>query len=164
MQLSAFSDDEACTAFLERLRWPEGFVCPECGSSRSWRAGGGHWWMCANCGRKTSVIAGTIFEGTRTPLSSWFAAAWLIASSKQRTSAAGLQRALGLGSYQTAWMMLHRFRVAMAPSHGERLTGRIEIGQTHVWDEARAGRRDRRHGRSSRSQLSCTGRGWDACD
>src|SRR5680860_1180945 len=88
--------------------------------------------MCADCGRKTSVTAGTIFEGTRTPLSSWFAAAWFVTSQKQGLSALGLQSALGLGSYQTAWMMLHRFRVAMVRPDRERLTGRVEVDESYV--------------------------------
>ena len=88
--------------------------------------------MCAACARKTSVTAGTIFDGTRTPLSSWFAAAWFVTSQKQGLSALGLQRALGLGSYQTAWMMLHRFRVAMVRPDRERLTGRVEVDESYV--------------------------------
>jgi transposase-like protein len=127
-----FPDDAACAVFLERLRWPDGFVCPACGQAGGWRVGGGRWWMCADCGRKTSVTAGTIFEGTRTPLSSWFAAAWFVTSQKQGLSALGLQSALGLGSYQTAWMMLHRFRVAMVRPDRERLTGRVEVDESYV--------------------------------
>ena len=87
--------------------------------------------MCAGCARKTSVTAGTIFEGTRTPRP-WFAAAWFVTSQKQGLSALGLQRALGLGSYQTAWMMLHRFRVAMVRPDRERLTGRVEVDESYV--------------------------------
>ncbi len=63
--------------------------------------------------QQASVTAGTIFDKTRTPLRLWFQAAWLMTSQKLGVSALGVQRALGLGSYQTAWAMLHRFRVAM---------------------------------------------------
>ncbi len=127
-----FPDEAACAAFLEQLRWPGGFVCPACGAAGGWQIADGRWWMCGGCARKTSVTAGTIFEGTRTPLSSWFAAAWFVTSQKQGLSALGLQRALGLGSYQTAWMMLHRFRVAMVRPDRERLNGRVEVDETYV--------------------------------
>ena len=127
-----FPDEAACVRFLEQLRWPDGFVCPACGQAGGWRVADGRWWMCAACARKTSVTAGTIFEGTRTPLSSWFAAAWFVTSQKQGLSALGLQRTLGLGSYQTAWMMLHRFRVAMVRPDRERLAGLVEVDETYV--------------------------------
>lgn len=125
-----FPDEAACAVFLEQLRWPGGFVCPACGAAGGWRIADGRWWMCGGCARKTSVTAGTIFEGTRTPLSSWFAAAWCVTSQKQGLSALGLQRALGRGSYQTAWMMLHRFGVAMVRRDRERLNGRVEVDET----------------------------------
>ena len=129
---SWFPGDAACAAYLAWLRWPDGFCCPVCGPGDAWRAGAGRWWMCAGCGRKTSVTAGTIFEGTRTPLQTWFTAAWWVTSQKQGMSAMGLQRALGLGSYQTAWMMLHRFRVAMVRPGRDRLSGYVEVDETYV--------------------------------
>jgi transposase-like protein len=130
--LAWFSDEAACAAYLERLRWPTGIACAYCGERRGWRTAHGRFWMCAGCARKTSVTAGTIFEKTRTPLVEWFAAAWWMTSQKQGLSALGLQRALGLGSYQTAWMMLHRFRVAMVRPDRVRLTGRVEVDETYV--------------------------------
>jgi transposase-like protein len=87
---------------------------------------------CAGCGRQTSTTAGTIFHRTRTPLTVWFAAAWHITSQKQGISALGLRRVLGLGSYQTAWAMLHRFRVAMVRPGRERLSGRVEVDESYV--------------------------------
>ena len=91
--------------------------------------------MCAGCSVKTSVTAGTIFEKTRTPLSSWFAAAWFMTSQKHGISALWLQRALGLGSYQTAWMMLHRFRAAMVRPGRDQLAGTVEVDETYVGGE-----------------------------
>ena len=76
------------------------------------------------CGRQVSVTAGTIFHRTRTPLRLWFAAAWETTSQKHGVSALGIQRSLGLGSYQTAWAMLHRYRKAMVrPGRRVRPTG-----------------------------------------
>src|SRR3990172_5573665 len=127
--------EPACARYLERLRWPEGIVCRACGERRGWRTGAGRWWVCAGCSLKTSVTAGTIFDKTRTPLQTWFAAAWFVTSQKHGLSALGLQQALGLGSYQTAWMMLHRLRAAMVRPERERLSGRVEVDETYVGGE-----------------------------
>ncbi len=130
-----FPDDAACARHLERLRWPGGIACRACGEARGWRTAVGRWWVCASCSVKTSVTAGTIFDKTRTPLTTWFAAAWFVTSQKNGLSALGLQAALGLGSYQTAWMMLHRFRVAMVRPRRERLAGTVEVDETYVGGE-----------------------------
>src|SRR6266571_2113769 len=133
--LAWFPDDAACTRYLERLRWPEGIACAACGERRGWRTGDGRFWVCAGCARKTSVTAGTIFDKTRTPLTAWFAAVWFVTSQKHGLSALGLQRALGLGSYRTAWTMLHRLRAAMVRPGRERLSGRVEVDETYVGGE-----------------------------
>ena len=78
------------------------------------------------------MSAGTVFDKTRTPLRSWFAAVWYVTNQKQGVSALGLQRALGLGSYQTAWAMLHRLRRAMVRGGRERLSGVVEVDETYV--------------------------------
>ena len=101
VEVSRFPDDEACLDYLEWLRWPDGFRCPRCAGRDGWRLGSGRW-ECAVCGRQASVTAGTIFHRTRTPLQLWFAAAWQMTSQKHGVSALGVQRSLGLGSYQTA--------------------------------------------------------------
>jgi transposase-like protein len=78
------------------------------------------------------VTAGTIFEKSRTPLTNWFAAAWYITNEKHGVSALGLQRLLGLGSYQTAWTMLHRYRRAMVNPNRGKLSGIVEVDETYV--------------------------------
>ena len=78
------------------------------------------------------MTAGTIFDKSRTPLKVWLAAAWYVTNQKQGFSALGLQRVLGLGSYQTAWTMLHRFRRAMVRPDRERLKGVVEVDETYV--------------------------------
>ena len=128
---SWFADDEACLDYLDWLRWREGWCCPACGGVVGWLLSNGRR-ECASCGRQTSRTAGTIFHRTRTPLTVWFAAAWQMTSQKQGISALGLQRVLGLGSYQTAWAMLHRFRVAMVRRGRERLSGHIEVDESYV--------------------------------
>ena len=126
-----FPDDEACRDYLDWLRWREGWRCPVCGCDRGWLLASGRR-ECAGCGRQTSVTAGTIFHHARTPLTVWFAAAWQMTSQKHGVSALGLQRALGLGSYQTAWAMLHRYRTAMERPGRERLGGLVEVDETYV--------------------------------
>jgi len=88
--------------------------------------------MCSSCDHQASVTAGTIFEKTRTPLTVWFAAAWYVTSQKHGTSALGLQRTLGLGSSQTAWTLMHRFRRAMVRPNRERLQGTVEVDEAYV--------------------------------
>jgi transposase-like protein len=123
-----FPDEAACVRYLERLSWPYGFLCPACGDGRPpWR-GSRHRLVCRRCGHQTTVTAGTLFQGTRTPLLVWFAAAWKVTTAEQGVSARQLARELGLGSYETAWTMLHRFRRAMVRSGRPRLVGRVELG------------------------------------
>lgn len=107
-----FPDDATCAAFLARLRWPEGFVCPACKiTTTPWNESRGRL-ACPICRHQTSVSTGTIFDKTRTPLTTWFEAAWHVSSAKNGMSAKTLERTIGT-SYQVAWMMLQRFRVAM---------------------------------------------------
>jgi transposase-like protein/predicted RNA-binding Zn-ribbon protein involved in translation (DUF1610 family) len=126
-----FPDDGACLDYLDWLRWRDGFVCPHCGSVVSWRLRDGRR-SCGGCGRRVSATAGTVFHHTRTPLTVWFAAAWHITSQKGGVSALGLQRVLTIGSYQTAWTMLHRYRTAMVRGGRERLSGEVEVDETFL--------------------------------
>lgn len=130
--LEWFSSEEACLSYLERLRWPHGFVCPDCASMTAPYRASRTRLMCQDCGRQSTVTAGTIFDKTRTPLKVWLAGAWYLTSQKQGVSALGLQRVLGLGSYQTAWTMLHRFRRAMVRPDRERLKGLVEVDETYL--------------------------------
>jgi len=88
--------------------------------------------MCKDCRHQSTVTAGTIFDKTRTPLRVWLAAAWYVTNQKQGVSALGLQRVLGLGSYQTAWAMLHRFRRAMVRPDRSRLKGLVEVDEAYL--------------------------------
>lgn len=129
-----FPDDAACLDYLDWLRWPAGFVCPHCSNLGGWRMKGSVW-RCSDCRRRVSATAGTIFQDTRTPLTVWFAAAWYLTSQKDGASALGLQRVLGLGSYQTAWAMLHRFRTSMVRPGREPLAGEVEVDEIYVGGE-----------------------------
>ena len=135
-----FLDEAACRAYITRLRWPLGFRCPHCGSSAEAWAGSGDMLRCRGCERRTSVTAGTVFEGTRKPLRTWFLAMWFVTSQKHGASALGLQRVLGLGSYQTAWAWLHKMRRAMVRPGRERLAGVVEVDETFVGGPAEGAR------------------------
>ena len=142
-----FASDEVCAAYLEQLRWPHGFCCPACGvSDTPGRATRGRL-ICRACRYQCSVTAGTIFDKTRTPLHVWFAAAWYLTSQKQGVSALGLQRVLGLNSYQTAWAMLHRFRRAMVRPGRDLLSGTVELDEAYL--ALRRGAREKRKGARS---------------
>jgi transposase-like protein len=141
-----FPDDDACLDYLDWLRWPDGVRCPRCTGRDGWRLGSGRW-ECAVCGRQASVTAGTIFHRTRTPLQLWFAVAWQMTSQKHGVSALGVQRSLGLGSYQTAWAMLHRYRAAMVRPGRERLSGHVEVDEAYV-----GGVEDKVHGRQTETK------------
>ena len=119
--LDRFATEESCGEYLEQLRWPAGFACPSCGSCAAPYRASRLRLMCKECRHQSTVTAGTIFDKTRTPLRVWLAGAWYLTNQKHGVSALGLQRVLGLGSYQTAWTMLHRFRRAMVRSGRERL-------------------------------------------
>ena len=88
------------------------------------------------------MTTATIFEGTRKPLRTWFLAMWFVTSQKNGVSALGLQRALGLGSYETSWTWLHKLRRAMVRPGRDRLAGEIEADETYVGgpEEGKRGR------------------------
>jgi len=130
--LDWFATEEACLIFLEKLRWPHGFICPRCGNTGDVYRASRTRLMCRACQYQGTVTSGTIFDKTRTPLRVWLAAAWYLTNQKQGVSALGLQRVLGLGSYQTAWTMLHRFRRAMVRPGRDKLKGLVEVDETYL--------------------------------
>lgn len=125
-----FSSDEACREYLAALRWPGGFVCGPCGGRPAWQTGRGRW-RCQTCRNETSVTAGTVFQDTHLPLMLWFRAMWYITSQKSGVSALGVQRMLGLGSYKTAWALMHKLRHAMVRPGRERLRGIVEVDEAY---------------------------------
>jgi len=140
-----FATEQACRDYLFGLRWPSGFHCVRCGHDRSWPTGTGRH-PCGACGYQASVTAGTIFQDTHYPLRMWFRAIWWAISQKTGTSALGLQRVLGLGSYKTAWTWLHKLRRAMVRPGRDRLSGRVEVDESYLGglEEGRPGRDQRR--------------------
>ena len=126
-----FATDEQCRVYLQALRWPEGFICPRCGGRKAWPARRGRL-ICGDCRHQATVTAGTIFQDSRLPLRLWCRAIWHVTSQKNGASALGLQRVLGLGSYQTAWTVLHKLRRAMVRPGRDKLGGRVEVDETQI--------------------------------
>ena len=127
---SRFSTEAACRSYLFALRWPAGFACPRCQKTSAWPMANGRW-VCAGCRAQISVTTGTVLQDSKLPLTLWFRAMWQLTSQKNGVSALGLQRALGLGSYKTAWTVLHKLRRAMVRPGRDRLHGIVEVDEAY---------------------------------
>lgn len=149
---AAFATEEACEEYLAACRWPEGFICPRCGHGKAYELVGGRRRQCAGCRHQVSLTSGTILHRTKIPLTHWFWAAYLMTTDKRGLSALLLQRQLGLSSYETVWMMLHKLRRAMVNASREPLHGEVEVDETWVGGE-QAGLRGSRQLKGRRAAL-----------
>jgi transposase-like protein len=129
--LAQFGTEEACRSHLFALRWPDGFRCRGCQGQRYYAHAKRPVYECSQCGTQHSLLAGTIFEQTKTALPKWFLAIYLFMSSKGGISAVELGRQLGFGSDQTAFTWLHKLRRAMS-LRGEPLDGSVEVDETFL--------------------------------
>src|SRR3954470_22639730 len=130
--LARFGTDGQGREYLFEARWPEGFRCAACGHDDAYTPKTKIVYECVACLKQHSLLAGTIFEQTKTGLSRWFLAIYLVTSSKGGIAATELKRQLGFGSYGTAWSWLHKIRKAMVRPDREPLAGRVEADETHV--------------------------------
>ena len=107
--MERYGTEEKCHAAAVALRWPDGFVCPECGETQHCRfeRKGLTYWQCSACREQTTVMCGTIFEATKLPLTTWFLAMHLLTQAKNNVSALELTRHLGV-RYKTAWLLKHK--------------------------------------------------------
>jgi transposase-like protein len=136
-----FPDESACSAYLEDVRWPDGFVCPYCG----WQGEPYRFknrpevLRCRNCERDVSLTAGSVMERSRTPLCTWFWGAYLVSSLTPGISAVQFQRQLGLSRYETAFQMLHKLRAGMVRPDRDRIGAEwpIEMDETYVGGKTR---------------------------
>ena len=145
-----FPDEAACAAYLAKQRWPEGFVCPACGGTRGWPLTTKRWTTeCAECGRQTSVTAGTVMHRSKLPLTVWFWATYLMATHSNGISAVQIWSQLGLGSYKTAWLLCAKLRSAMVDPNRTSLSGLVEMDETTIpfrtHDDPPAGGKGRSH-------------------
>lgn len=132
--LKAFPNEETCVRHLEMLRWPEGIVCPLCGSTRKvYRIKRGHAYKCADCQKQFSVRKGTIFEESLLPLQTWYAAIWLVTTNRKGIASTQLARELGI-TQKTAWFVLGRLREVAGAigSTGGPMTGQLEADETYI--------------------------------
>jgi len=131
-----FGDEDACRAYLEELRWPNGVACPRCGCESVSRVEKRHKYDCNSCRYQFSVTAGTLFHDSHLPLRKWFMATYLVCESKKGISANQLKRTLGV-SYKTAWYLCHRIRDAMGDDPQPLLNGIVEVDETWIGGKRR---------------------------
>jgi transposase-like protein len=141
----AFNDEDAAREWLEASRWPDGPVCPHCGSlddvsPLKGKSMGPGWYHCNECREKFTVRVGTLYERSHIPLHKWLLATHLLTSSKKGMSAHQLHRMLGI-TYKSAWFMAHRIRKAMEGSNPGAMGGE---GQTVQADETYYGNTSKR--------------------
>ena len=128
-----FPNDDACSAYLVSMRWPEGFRCPNCEHDQAWRLQTKAWtFECRRCHRQTSARAGTLMHGSKLPLQVWFWAAYLMATHSNGISARQLQGQLGLGSYKSAWLLCAKLRHAMVDPGRNLFVGFVDIDETSI--------------------------------
>jgi transposase-like protein len=138
-----FPSNEACGSYLEKIKWPHGFMCPTCHTKgEPYRfAGKPSLLRCRACKRNTSITVGTVMERTHSDLSTWFWGAYLVASMTPGMSAVQFQRQLGLSRYETAFQILHKLRAGMVRSDRDRIGGstkdHVEIDETNVGGRTR---------------------------
>ena len=130
--IGRFGTDAQCRDYLFHARWPDGFRCAGCDHADAYALRTKIVYECVACRKQHSLLAGTIFEQTKTGLAKWFLAIYLVTSSKGGIAATELQRQMGFGSYQTAWTWLHKIRRAMVRPDRKPLTERVEADETHV--------------------------------
>ena len=141
LEAAKLTNDEA-REYMEKLRWPNGPVCPHCESSNHTRLNGSKHRpgtiQCNECREQYTVTVNTVMESSHLPLAKWVLGFHLMCSSKKGISALQLQRELGIGSYRTAWFMEHRIRWAMKVQFGqEKLKGVVEVDETYIGGKPR---------------------------
>lgn len=128
----SFPDEESCAAFLFKWRWPDGFVCPGCGGRRAvGLKSRPRLHECLDCGRQTSVTAGTTMHRSKLPLTAWFWAAHLMTTHSNGMSARQLEDQLGV-TYKTAWLLTQKLRRSMVDPNREPLEGVVEVDQAEI--------------------------------
>jgi len=129
--LSQFKSEDDCWEYIFWIRWPNGYVCPNCNSGKYWLTKD-KTIHCSNCEHQATVTSGTIFHKTRKPLLLWFHIMWWVVAQRTGASANNLKDFMGFGSYETAWAWLHKLRRAMVRPMRDKLKGEIEVDETYI--------------------------------
>lgn len=140
--LKDYGTEVQCEQALEAVRWPQGFSCPRCHGSAHYvvRDGVRKVFQCQGCRHQASLIAGTVFQGTKLPLTAWFLAIYLISQAKTGLSALALKRQLGV-SYPTAWLIHHKLMQAMATREEHYLLeGKVQVDDAYLGGERAGGK------------------------
>lgn len=140
--LKDYGTEAQCEQALEEIRWPKGFCCPRCGHAAHYvlRDGARKVFQCTACRHQASLIAGTVFQGTKLPLTRWFLAIYLISQAKTGLSALALKRHLGV-SYPTAWLIHHKLMQAMAAREDRYvLEGKVQVDDAYLGGERSGGK------------------------
>lgn len=141
--LKQYGTESQCHDALFNWRWPNGFICPECGHVGYCEIAGRSVYQCHRCHRQTSVTSGTIFQYTKLPLTTWFLGMYLLTQTKNGVSALELKRQLGIG-YKAAWRMKHKLlQVMKERDDGKPLSGTIQVDDAYWGGERRGGKRGR---------------------
>ena len=150
--MARYGTQEKCHAALVASRWPAGFVCPHCASTRhcTFERKGLHYWQCSDCREQTTATCGTIFQATKLPLTRWFLAMHLLTQAKNNVSALELKRHLGV-RYKSAWLMKHKLLQVMCEREESRqLDGRVEVDDAYLGGALPGGK----PGRGSQNKVS----------
>lgn len=140
--MESYGNEQQCYSALYNLRWPNGFICPQCGNTTYCEIKSRKVYQCNHCHRQTSLTSGTIFAATKVPLTKWFLAIYLLTQRKTGISALQLKRDIGV-SYNTAWKIKHKLmQVMLERQKREKLSGRIEMDDAYIGGE-RPGKRGR---------------------
>lgn len=132
--VSKFNTQASCVEYLAALRWADGFMCPRCDGKEAWRSER-RLWVCSQCESHVSVLVGTLFQDTKLPLSLWFQLIWWFVGQKSGASALSIQNNFGVGSYRTAWKLLHKLRSCMVLAGRTPLSGKVEVDEGFVGGE-----------------------------
>ena len=147
--MSEYGTEDKCQDSLFRLRWPNGFRCPNCGSSKFCELKSRELYQCHRCHHQTSVKAGTIFQSTHLPLTKWFLGIYLMTQNKNGISALELSRQLGV-SYNASWRLKHKLmQVMLERDSKKKLSGRVEIDDAYLGAKRVSGKRGRGAGRKT---------------
>lgn len=150
--MKRYGTEAKCHASVVASRWPNGFVCPNCSSTRhcTFERKGLQYWQCSDCREQTTATCGTIFQATKLPLTTWFLGMHLLSQAKNNVSALELKRHLGV-RYKTAWLLKHKLMQVMSVREESRqLDGRVEIDDAYLGGELPGGK----SGRGSQNKVS----------